>query len=68
MILNNPTTMLWGVIASSVVMGLLAVAFAAWLQIGYRESGRPTEKIYCHHIDISTTYPKPFSLKNALDL
>ena len=31
MILNNPTTMLWGVIASFVVMGLLAVAFAAWL-------------------------------------
>ena len=43
-------------------------ASAAALQIGYRESGRPTGKIYCHHIDISTTYPKPFSLKNALDL
>lgn len=67
MILNNPTTMLWGVIASSVVMGLLAVVFAAW-QIGYRESGRPTGKIYCHHIDISTSYPNPFSLKNVLDL
>ena len=36
-------------------------ANAAALQIGYRESGRNTGKIYTHHIDISTTYYSPFT-------
>lgn len=41
---------------------------AAAVQIGYREGGRNSGKIYLHHIDISASYQKPFTLKNILDL